>query len=649
MAASDPPFGLRAIPSELHRGVVFHIEKRLGEGGTAVAYLARRESPLGTSPAVLKIVQTDPAAGSQTAALVVQKEAVALGRLNERVPPTPFVVRLLEVGTVRVPNLRGHIDLPWLAIEYVHGGLEGTTLDERLEFSLRRTGYAFDPERVARMITHLCEGLAEVHEAQVIHRDIKPNNILCCGFAEDEIFKLSDFGIARPVGVEATFGAAVLGTPGYVAPEQSFSDLGGLGPHSDVFSLGALVYFALTGEHYFKAGTPVQTMMAARSAERRSIVDVPALCPELKAKREACQGIDQALARATAAEPKQRTPTARAFAASLIPWLSSPESSLSSSRRRIDTLNKIRVPKEIAGWSWTVRYPPGSERVVSSVGWDADAHCLASTMRGLAYWDGTSWTDATFSELPAPGEVGFVRRIGVGRWLVGGGRATLAEYSRAGVTRVMQAPDPKVTFVDASGSIDDLAVIVGTRTGDAPLLWAIAAGRWVKPLPVVNAAFVAGIARLDDLSWLLVGRHVAGGSFAAVYRPLDWTLDPIEVPNSRALLACASRSERELALAVGASGVSLHIESGRIAYERIDSGADLSTAALDVLGRQWAGAAGQLWMNPGAGAKWSCVWQDAAWRAPFVGLFADAGLVVAVAADGAVLECHAGPGAVVRG
>src|SRR5688572_30236174 len=103
--SSSPPnsMGGRVIQSELQRGVSYRLERQIGEGGMGSAHLALRQAPDGLSPVVVKLVR--PAFGpnsDRAAALVVQKESVALGRLNERVPPCPFVVRLVDTGAFQM-------------------------------------------------------------------------------------------------------------------------------------------------------------------------------------------------------------------------------------------------------------------------------------------------------------------------------------------------------------------------------------------------------------------------------------------------------------------------------------------------------------------------------------------------------------------
>jgi len=629
------------IESDLRSGVSYRIERWLGQGGTAAAYLATRHCDQGQSPAVMKIILPEVAMDPDgTAAKVVKKEAVALGRLNERVPPTPFVVRFMDVGTVNAGTPAGTISLPWLAVEYVHGGVEGTTLEDRVAFSVQHTGFAFDAERASRVLSHVGQGLSEVHAAGVVHRDLTPNNVLCCGFAGDEMFKISDFGIARPRGLDATFGSALVGTPGYIAPELALDGASEPAPVSDIFSFAAIGYFVLTGEPYFDTRNPVQAVFLARREERRSILEAARLCPELRCDESTCRAIDEALARATAGDPRLRPANARAFAASLVPLLST-GGPPRRSRRHVSSVLEVQSVVPTTGWAWTVRHPPGDDRIVNSVGWDGDGHCLAATNRGLSYWNGSEW-------LPVPGEcaglpehVCFVRRIESGRWLLAADRARLVEYSRDGVTRVVRGPDRELTFTLVGGDIDDLAVVVALRAGWPPLLCACVGGHWLKPLPVPAAAAITSITEVEETRWLLAGRSTEGKGFAALYAPLDWQLEAVPAPETRALVACAGLSERRVGVAVGGQGAVLRVRDGRVRAHCLNPPENLASAAVDLLDRTWAGGAGQLWLSSAGGDGWVQVWRDDDWQAPFISILADAGLVVAMTADGGVLECRA--------
>src|SRR5260221_3141359 len=118
-----------AVPSPFQADVSYCINRMIASGGAATAFLALRKHLDQTSPVVLKVVHPSTLGTREsTAELSVMKEVVALGRLNERVPPTPYVVRLFDSGAIDVMFEGRPNSLPWLAIEYVHGRVEGTTL-----------------------------------------------------------------------------------------------------------------------------------------------------------------------------------------------------------------------------------------------------------------------------------------------------------------------------------------------------------------------------------------------------------------------------------------------------------------------------------------------------------------------------------------
>ena len=113
-------------------------------------------------------------------------------------------------------------------------------------------------------------------------------------------------------------------------------------------------------------------------------------------------------------------------------------------------------------------------------------------------------------------------------------------------------------------------------------------------------------------------------------------------PRTRAFVAGASEQERGLALVVGSDGVALRIEGQEAVSSVADGSPALTTAAMDVLDREWVCSVGRLWVrDPGRELAWRPVWHDPTWQAPFVSMIADAGMVVAMTADGAILEGRA--------
>lgn len=635
------------ILSEVAPGVRYRIGHRVGEGAMSVAFYATREGDLGSCPVVVKVLR--PAfveSLGPTAGLIVRKEAIALGRLNERVPPTPFVVRFIDTGALPTERTGRRVELPWLAVEYVHGGPEGTTLNDRVLHSVRVTGHAFDPARAANAIAALASGIVAVHEVGVIHRDLKPDNVLCCGFGDAEIFKIADFGVARPQGMQATFGGMIVGTLGYAAPELTAMDPKSIGPWSDVFSLASVIYFLLTGEDYFRVSTPAAAILAAVAPERRSIRDAPGLCPELAARAEACRSIDFALACATSAKPENRPQRGDAVAAMILPWLASPRRAAQPSRqKRLDAALASDEVTEVRGYRFVTLHRPSRGPAVRAVAWDGDGKCLAATSDGLAFWDGTALRPVSAPELPSPHGIRFVRRIGPGRWLVGGDDATVATYTPEGVVDVLRLEGHAVRFDNLSGELDDLAVLVGSSDESPTVLCALAARRWLKPLPLEDVASLMSVARFEDERWLLAGRAMDGQGYVGLYSPLDWEVVRIPTPQVRAYLASAGLPERGIGVASGANGAVIWVEGGVATLEHVEGGHDLSATAVDGLGRGWVAGLGRIWVrrtveraDGGRAPHWECVYRDVAWEAPIVSLFADVGSVVAMTADGGIVE-----------
>ncbi len=629
------------IRSDLNPSVVYRIGRRVGEGGMSVAYLALRIAPEGQCPVVLKIMRMQCVSQyGETAMLVAKKEAVALGRLNERVPATPFVVRLVDVGNAPARDGDVRAMLPWIALEYIHGGVEGTTLTERVAYSVQATGSAFDPARAAHAITCLAKGLTAVHEVGVIHRDLKPDNVLCCGFGDEEIFKVADFGVARPTGITGTFGGMPIGTPGFAAPELIVSDSSLITSRSDLFSLAAVIFFLLTGEEYFPARTITDALLGYQAGTRRSLLDTAWLCPELRQREAVCRALDLSLARATSLEPKDRPADAESLAASLLPWLRTDSRRLRSGPRRLERLAS-HEERKLPGWQWITRQFPGSDHVILSVAWDGDGRCLAATTRGLAFWTGTAWREAPLHGLPHPESIRFVRRIAAGKWLIGCDPATFATYTEEGVREVIELADASLRVRLFSGDFDDLAVMVATDPQGATRLHTLVGRRWVRPCEVPGAAAVTSIARVGDARWLIAGRTVRGAALAALFSPLDFELTPLATPDVRAFLSAAGHPDTELGVVTGVEGAVVMHQGDHAWTEWIAGKPDLAAVVVDAAGACWAGAAGRIWHrpkgDPGA-SHWDCVWEQSGWTAPIVSMFADVGMVIGMTADGGMIE-----------
>jgi serine/threonine-protein kinase len=199
----------------------YRLLRMIGEGGMGVVYLARRDD-LGSEAAV-KLLRDAWASGARRERFLAEQRTLA--QLNH-----PAIARLYDAGTL--PD-----GTPWIAMEYV----EGTPLHEHC------SARALSTRARLRLVRAVAEGVLHAHQHLVIHRDLKPSNILV---RDDGTVKLLDFGIAKQLdppdaAAEATRTGLRLMTPAYAAPEQVTG--GRVGIHTDVYSLGVILYELLSG------------------------------------------------------------------------------------------------------------------------------------------------------------------------------------------------------------------------------------------------------------------------------------------------------------------------------------------------------------------------------------------------------------------
>jgi serine/threonine protein kinase len=601
--------------------VAYRLESFLGGGGMSLTYLATRRSSDSEGRAVVKLMRPSfLRSASHAATLAMRKEGEALRRLNARTPPNPFIVRLIDVSALRV----GAVEVPWLALEYVHGGPEGTTLGDRVACAIQETGCAFDPARVARVMEQLRSALADVHAAGIVHRDLKPENVLVCGAGIDEIFKVADFGIARSSSMEATFGVGV-GTQGYAAPEQLGADPTRIGPWTDVFGLAATMFHAIAGVDAFDTSKPRRRL--------RSLLESPYLSAELRARPSTLHALDDLFARALSSRIEDRPQTAHLFAAALLGTLAVDArplpTNLPARRRTIAT-------RHDEAFRWSIAHRPVAERVIRGVAWNSDGRCLAATGDGLSFWNGERWSDVPVGDGALRSGLRLVRRVGPGAWLVGGDQATLALFGPHGLEEVLQGPDPTYSIQLVSGELDDLAVFVFGKPDEAPTLYALSHGRWLKPLTLDGVSSVNAIARLADAEWFVAGRKSSGEAFAAHYLPLFWEIREVEVP-AGTILACDARAESGVVLAGTVDGVVFSLCEGEWSRAELVGRPAIAAVALDPLQRAWLGTAGRLWLGfPERRTPYVPVWSGDG--VPIVSIYADASVVFAMTADGAIVE-----------
>ena len=246
----------------------YHVERMLGRGGMGQVYLAEQVSL--KRPIALKVLRGMYDQDEQFIARF-QREAEQAARLNH-----PRVVTVYDFGPLDGGGF-------FIAMEYVSGPTLGELLkSERLSVP-----------RALQLGIQIAEGLQAAHYAGIIHRDVKPANIVVQ--TGDQI-KLMDFGIARVQDSQThlTHTGQPIGTPKYMAPEQW--GIGAIGPQTDLYALGIVLYQMLSGQAPFSAPTP--SLMRMHLDE-----PPPPLHPLLP---DIPPSVEQIVLRALAKQPEQR-------------------------------------------------------------------------------------------------------------------------------------------------------------------------------------------------------------------------------------------------------------------------------------------------------------------------------------------------------
>ena len=297
------------------------ITGELGRGGMGVVYKAHHKV-LHRDVALKMILRAD-------------HDATILSRFHFE---AQSVATLKHPGIVEIYEYGEEGGIPWFALEFV----DGKTLSQLTNKE------PIDPVRAAKITADLASAIAYAHEQGVLHRDIKPANVLV---AKGDIAKLTDFGLAKRDSTEEsdheitepkTIDGQVLGTPGYMPPEQARGDHESIGPHSDQYSLGATLYYLLTGRAPF-VGRPLEFLLS--QVIEKDPLSVRQLQPSIPLDLETI------CLKAMSKEPSRRYPDCAAMEADLRRFLR----------------NEPIVARPISGVERSIRWCRRNPRIASPV------------------------------------------------------------------------------------------------------------------------------------------------------------------------------------------------------------------------------------------------------------------------------------------
>jgi tRNA A-37 threonylcarbamoyl transferase component Bud32 len=255
----------------------YEVLEEVGRGGMAVVYKARQVA-LDRIVALKTILPSSAGAEEERARFL--REARVMALLQH-----PNVIQIHEVGYSG--------DRPFIAMEFMGGGSLAANL----------AGKPMSPPQAAALVAVLADAVQRAHQQGVIHRDLKPGNIL---LTAEGTAKIGDFGLAKWFALPTTSAqqTQVMGTPSYMAPEQAFGPRYALGPAVDVYALGAILYELLTGRPPFLSDNPLDTL---------HLVDTQEPIPPRRWQPKVPRDLETICLKCLEKEPRRRYRSARAL------------------------------------------------------------------------------------------------------------------------------------------------------------------------------------------------------------------------------------------------------------------------------------------------------------------------------------------------
>ena len=288
--------GIPEVPYGTVVGNDYMVVRPLNRGSMGALYVAEQLST--ASMRALKILRREYVS-DPTLYKRFEREAQVAARI-----PSEHVAQTIAAGVDR------KLDVPWIAMEL----LEGQNLAAHVE-----EHGPLPKEKVRDILEQLCHALAAAHKMGIVHRDLKPANIFLSEarrVGAQTVVKVLDFGIAKILAESVTIQGAPLGTPSWMAPEQTTGDPATAA--TDVWALGLLAFYMLTGRHFWRASLQADNQVAVMREILHDPIPIAwARAIELGVADKIPEGFNEWFAQCVARKPGDRFTTARAAFAAL--------------------------------------------------------------------------------------------------------------------------------------------------------------------------------------------------------------------------------------------------------------------------------------------------------------------------------------------
>jgi eukaryotic-like serine/threonine-protein kinase len=647
----------------------YYVHTAIGEGGQGWVFRASYDDAEGF-PVVVKVLRPDSA--TRDALDRFRREAEILKQISST-NPSPFIVRFYDHGEAEFPlalSTREFARLPFTVMEYVHGEPLHAVIN-----NLR--GHGLPLKQVRRILKEVRIALEIVHAQGLIHRDLKPSNILIAHEAGREVAKVTDFGLVKIVDIRATSTQSLAGVSlSYAPPEQYEPGNPRVGPPTDVFSYGTIVYELLCGSAAYPAASanPFEALRRIAIGSRIKLNDrISIVSPELRDRADLVKRIDALLDVVLSPEPGNRPQTISAAweqfdsilrepegakmeisgafppvgithrGAPEAPRVGFPSRSMGSDPMLMPTAVPdlivptrpgavTRDPQDLRAWAFRVLTAGNPGAHVRDATFSDDLReALTLGNAGLVHWTPNGYRAVPLAIGLAPHELRGMARMPNGSHVFCGDGGLVAFFA-GGMWDVRRYPDPDVSFHAVAANPDgQVAFAVGVRAsrGTAVMVEAVSTG-FRRTFEVPEPCALRAIAYADGRT------SFACGDGGLLVRVDDNGLLPIRWERSGHLRAIVASSPSQV-FAVGTGGHAISI-AARTEIEKVNTTQDLLGVAIAPDGAAWACSANARLLRRDAAGAWRRIPVDLPVQSNLVRVAPRGERILIVSEDAAVIE-----------